>query len=131
MPKKSMKTAKSKSSKLTKQVKKTKPAKTNLSQVKNSVPVVELPKAELPKMEVKKPTVGEEIWANIAYRELGMFGLANQRIVDYCAFMPIEPSKCYLTYKVSSVIPQIEAVVPEYDLEVMNKYIVLSLKRTF
>ena len=119
-----------KSPKLTKQVKKVKSVKENPVPA-TSVPVAEMPQVELPKAEAKKPTIGEEIWSKIAYRELGMFGLVNQRVVDYCKFMPIEPSKCYLAYKVSSVIPQLEAVAPEYELEVMDKYIVLSLKSVF
>lgn len=77
---------------------------------------------------VKKQTPSEEIWTAIKERDLGLFGLKNQLVQKYCTPLELDPSKCFVKYKVSSVIPALESAAQEYNFEVVTDYIVLSKK---
>lgn len=86
-------------------------------------------KSEPTKSETVKTAALDEIWNAIKDRELGLFGLSGQTIAKYCTPINIEPSKCLLKYKVSSVIPALESVVSDFNFEVMNEYLVVSKKQ--
>lgn len=75
-------------------------------------------------------TVGEQIWEEIKNIKISMFALPSQTIDNYCKMIPIEPSKCYVTYTVSSFLPALEeAVGSAYTCELVEKYIVISRKK--
>ena len=82
----------------------------------------------------KFPTVAETIWLDIKDRPIEMFGLPNQTPAHYCKPIGVEPSKLYLTLTTtaSAVISALEtAFKHRYDVEAVDRYIVLSNKSTF
>jgi hypothetical protein len=97
--------------------------------VKKSEPLVE---KTVPAVLVEKPKPmanSKVIWEKIKDLDLGLFGLGGQLVSRYCELLPLDDEKCYLKYKVSSVVPALETVAPEYDIEVVQGYIVLSNKK--
>lgn len=75
------------------------------------------------------PTVAEQIWAEIKDKEILMFALPGQKIVDYCAPVPIDPTRCFLISKASATLPALEeAVGKEYECSSAEKYIIVSRK---
>jgi hypothetical protein len=93
--------------------------------VKQAVKAVE---AKAAKEEVPRVPAAQQIWGAIKERELGLFGLAGQTVEKYCTPIELDPTRCMLKYKVSSVIPALEAVVPDFDFEVAGAYLVISKK---
>jgi hypothetical protein len=76
----------------------------------------------------KTLTVADKIWEDIKDVKLEMFALPNQFVNSYCEQIKIEPSKLYLTSKVSAVLPILEeALRGRYNVEKINKYIVVSI----
>lgn len=73
------------------------------------------------------PTVGEVIWSKIKDRTVNLFGF-NKKLSDHCTFVAMDPNKCFLAYNPSSAITAIEQAAPEYHLEQMGKYAVLTVK---
>jgi len=74
-------------------------------------------------------TVAEQIWAEIKDKEILMFALPGQKIVDYCAPVPIDPMRCFLLSKASATLPALEeAVGKEYECTSAEKYIIVSRK---
>jgi hypothetical protein len=73
--------------------------------------------------------MSEKIWNLIKGRELGLFGLAGQTVEKYCVTINADPTRCMMKYKVSSVIPALEAAVPDFDFEVIGDYLVVSQKK--
>jgi hypothetical protein len=84
--------------------------------------------AKAAKEEVPRVPAAQQIWGAIKERELGLFGLAGQTVEKYCTPIELDPTRCMLKYKVSSVIPALEAVVPDFDFEVAGAYLVISKK---
>lgn len=76
-------------------------------------------------------STSQEIWDNIKGRDLGLFGLFGQTVSMYCELIPVDPNKCYIKYKVSSVIPALENAAREYKFETIDRYIVLSKKDNY
>jgi hypothetical protein len=75
-------------------------------------------------------TEADKIWQEIQNKEIMMFSLPGQKISQYCAPTPIEPTRCFLLYKAGSAIPAIEAAIgPNYVCETVDKYIVVSRKK--
>jgi hypothetical protein len=91
--------------------------------------------AEMPvAAPVAVPTVAQAIWADIKDRPIDMFGLPNQTPAHFCKPMMVEPTKLYLTLTgtASSVVSALEtAFKHRYDVEAVDRYIVLSNKTTF
>lgn len=79
------------------------------------------------KSEVKI-SVSQEIWNAIKERELGLFGLPGQTVEKYCSPMDLDPTKCMLKYKVSSVIPALENVVNDFNFETSGNFLIISKK---
>lgn len=86
--------------------------------------VVEQPEAPL--------TEGDKIWNEIKEKEVMMFAIPNQIVEQYCNPVPLDPSKCFLRFKVSAFIPALEIAIganqknSKYNLEVQNDLIIIS-----
>jgi hypothetical protein len=79
--------------------------------------------------EVKKPTVSQEIWSVIKNVKIPIFGLSNQLVSDHCEPIELDPSKCYLKIKASSVIPLLEETFKDqFNFEAAFKYLIVSKK---
>lgn len=87
------------------------------------------------------PTPAEQIWAEIKDKEILMFSLPGQVVSNYCQPVFIDPTRCFLVSKASSVLPGLEeALRPkkdprtgelvghEYELTAADKYIIVSRK---
>jgi hypothetical protein len=82
---------------------------------------------ELEKSEVKKMTTAEQIWEEIKDRGIDIFALPEQKVNHYCSPVKIDPSKCYLQFKVGAVLPALEvALGSKYLVEMNNKYITVA-----
>ena len=80
---------------------------------------------------IKQQLTGEAdaIWNEIKDKEIMMFSLPGQKISNYCAPWPIEPTRLFLLFTAGAVLPAVElAVGPNYTCETVNKYIVISRK---
>jgi len=76
-----------------------------------------------------KATVASEIWEDIKDKSIEMFALPNQKVFMYCEPKEIEPSKCYLQVKASSVLPALETVLgTKYNVERNMYFVVVSKK---
>ena len=74
-------------------------------------------------------TVPEKIWADIKDKPIEMFALPGQTPAKFCTPIMVEPTKLYLTSTVSSVLPALETAFSKtYDVELVDRYIVLSYK---
>ncbi len=91
------------------------------------------PVKEVAKVAEFKPELPAaiQIWNAIKDRELGLFGLAGQTVSKYCTPLSLDPTRCMLKYKVSSVIPALEMAVPDFDFEVSGAYLVISKKKAY
>lgn len=78
------------------------------------------------------PTEGDKIWDEIKNKEVFMFAIPNQIVSDYCEPKPLDPTKCFLSFKVSSFLPALEEAIgankPEskYNCELHGNFIVVS-----
>lgn len=78
-------------------------------------------------VEPKKMTLAETIWNNIKNKNLEMFALPKQMVNMYCEPIAIEPTKLYLTFTVSAVLPALETALKDlYSVERVDRYIVVS-----
>lgn len=73
-----------------------------------STPVAEDPVAKM------KGTEAVAIWEEIKDLPISMFGLPDQTVEHHCTFVPIEPSKLYLTTRSSSALPALETTLKEH-----------------
>lgn len=74
-------------------------------------------------------TNAEEIWNEIKDVQLNMFSLPDQTVEKYCTVIPVEPSKLYLTIKVSSVFAIMEDVLgKKFEFIPAGKFILVSRK---
>jgi hypothetical protein len=75
-------------------------------------------------------TVSSGIWAEIKNKKIEMFSLPDQTVENYFAPVNVDPEKLYLTFKVSSALPALEATLGSaFKVELANKYIVVSKAR--
>lgn len=81
-----------------------------------------------PVAEAKAMPKSEKIWESVKSRQIQMFGLPNQFINSYCEYSPVETDRCFLKYRVAAVVPALEAVAPEFNIEAVQGYIILSVK---
>jgi hypothetical protein len=64
-----------------------------------------------------------------------MFAIPNQFVHNYGEQVPLDPSRCFVSYKVSAFIPALEEAIganqknSKYNLEVQGNYIVVSYNR--
>ncbi len=94
------------------------------SEVKVDVaPAVAAPVAVPEKLESQK------IWDEIKEVNLNMFALPGQTVEKYCTPYMIEPSKCYVTVKVTAALVALEeALLKKFNIEVEGKFIVITRK---
>jgi hypothetical protein len=75
----------------------------------------------------KKASTAETIWNDIKDRNIDMFALSGAKVSDYCKPVEIDPSRCFLLFKASAVLPALEAAVAgKYDIEIADRYIIVS-----
>lgn len=75
----------------------------------------------------KKKTNADKIWEEIKGKQLNMFALPGQVVSSYCTPTTVEPSKVYLTYTVSAVLPALEvALGPSYKVEQAGRFLTVS-----
>lgn len=71
----------------------------------------------------------EKIWSEIKDKEIFMFALPGKKVSDFCQPVMIDPSRCFLIFRASSVLPSLEEVIgKEYVCEAVDKYIVITRK---
>lgn len=76
-----------------------------------------------------KVNVAQEIWTEIKDVNLNLFALPGQTVEMYCHMIPVEPSRLYMTIKVSSVLTALEdALGKKFNFEVAGKFILVSRK---
>lgn len=76
------------------------------------------------------PTEANKIWNEIKNKPINMFAIQNQTVQNYCQPVSLDPSKCFLKYTASSVIPALETVLQDtYDFEASGQYIIVSRKK--
>jgi hypothetical protein len=72
-------------------------------------------------------TVAQQIWEDIKDKQINMFALPGQTVSQYCEPVLIEPSKCYLSAKVSAVLPALEeALKGLYLVERIDRFVVVE-----
>lgn len=119
-----------KKAKATAAVKEKKAAKV-VEKLKKTVKSEEATKVvEKPVEPNSKLTPSQMWWNEIKTRKMGLFGLTELTVEHYCKYVPLDPNRCFISYDVSAVIPTLERVAPEYELELISKYVVLT-KRVF
>lgn len=79
--------------------------------------------------DVVETTKSAQIWNKIKNAKIEMFSLPDQTVSMHVSVATVEPSKCYLVPKAATaVLPAIEAALPGFNVEQVNKYIVVSEK---
>ena len=72
-------------------------------------------------------TEGEKIWNEIKDRTINMFALPDQVVFQHCTFIPIEPSKCYVTIRSTATLPSLEAAIGAgFTVELADKFVVIA-----
>ena len=110
-------------------VKKTAPKKEAVKEEAKVAKVEEI-KVEPKEMvkEAEKKTNAEIIWDDIKNRNINMFSMIC-KVSSYCNSIPLDPTRCFLTLKVSSVLASLEDELgKEYDFELIDKYVAISKK---
>ena len=60
-------------------------------------------------------------------KQLNMFALPKQFVHMYCEPKQIEPTKLYVTFSASAVLPALEEVLKDqYSVELVDRYICVS-----
>jgi hypothetical protein len=76
----------------------------------------------------KELTTAEKIWADIKDHKIEMFSLPAQLISKFVSPVTVEPTKLYLTFTISAVLPVLEeALKAKYTVQQVDKWIVVSL----
>ncbi len=131
MPKKTVKSSKtSNKTKVTKSP--AKAPKKAAKKAKKVVPVVVPPAPPAPPVVPAPPatpvkTEAEKIWDEIKNLPIQMFGLPNQTVGQHCTFVPVEPTKLYVSIRSSATLPSLEsAVAPAFVVELADKWVVVT-----
>jgi hypothetical protein len=140
MPKKKSETSKKTAKKTVKKTAAKKPAKKATKKtVKASaapvtveqVAVVAPPTSESPPPAPLAPplTEAQKIWEEIRQVQLNMFALPDQTVEMYCKVYPIEPSRVYMTVKVSAVLAALEDTLGKwYNFDTAGKFVLVTRK---
>jgi len=81
--------------------------------------------------EVKpKKSKAETLWDSVKEKELLIFGLANQKVKDYCKAIAFNNDHVVLSLKASAALPALEECVREFEFEITadGKYVMAKLK---
>lgn len=69
----------------------------------------------------------DKIWNEIKDKTIEMFALPDQKVHQYCDPQFIEPTKCYLVVRATSVLPALEtALGSKYSLDRMDRFVVVA-----
>lgn len=76
---------------------------------------------------VPTKTEAEKIWEEIKSLPIQMFGLPSQVVANHCTFVPIEPSKLYVSIRSTATLPSLEAAVaPKFVVELADKWVIVT-----
>jgi hypothetical protein len=68
-----------------------------------------------------------KIWDEIKEKTIEMFALPDQKVLDHCTPVNIEPSKLYLRTKSSAVLPSLEVSCGKnFTVELVDKYVTVA-----
>lgn len=71
---------------------------------------------------------GQEIWDQIKNKEMNVFAMVC-KVSDYCTFIDIDPTKCYLICKATAALPALETAVGNgFTCNLVEKYILVEKK---
>jgi hypothetical protein len=79
--------------------------------------------------------IAKEIWNEIKGLSIDMFALPGQTVEMYLTPIPLDPSRCFMTYTASSVLPSLEITLGinpsfpdsgKYRIENQGKFIIVS-----
>lgn len=74
-------------------------------------------------------TEAQKIWEDIRQVQLNMFALPGQTVEMYCKVYPIEPSRVYMTVKVSAVLAALEDTLGKwYNFDTAGKFVLVTRK---
>jgi hypothetical protein len=78
-------------------------------------------------VETRESGTVNNLWLELKDKVLDIFALPGQTVETYFKPVPVEPTKLYLTYSVSSALPALEtALGSAFKVELVNKYVVVS-----
>lgn len=82
------------------------------------------------KVEEKVLTESDRVWDTLKDLSIEIFALPNQPLTQFCKRVQVEPSKCYLTTTVPSLISTLETVLgPRFTVDKLDKYITVSFTK--
>lgn len=82
-----------------------------------------------PPPPVPQLTEAQKIWEEIRQVQLNMFALPGQTVEMYCKVYPIEPSRVYMTVKVSAVLAALEDTLGKwYNFDTAGKFVLVTRK---
>jgi hypothetical protein len=71
---------------------------------------------------------GKDIWSEIKNKEMNVFAMAV-KVSDYCEYVDIDPSKCFLVCKASAALPALETALGDnYSCTLVEKYVLVEKK---
>ena len=70
-----------------------------------------------------------KIWNEIKSVQLDLFSLPDQTIAKYCNPLPIDPNSLYVTITATAVLPALDIALPNFNVEAVGKWIVISRKK--
>lgn len=86
---------------------------------------------ELEKQDINitSVSIADAIWNQIKDINLNLFALPDQTVAKYCTPIPVEPTKLYLTVKVSSVLTALEdSLGKEFNFDAGGRFIIVTRK---
>jgi hypothetical protein len=71
---------------------------------------------------------GKQIWEEIKVKDIDVFAMTS-KVEQYCEFVDIDPTKCYLTCKATAALPALETALGEkFTCTMVDKYVVVEKK---
>lgn len=70
-----------------------------------------------------------KIWNEIKDVQLDLFSLPNQTVAKHCNPLPIDPSRLYVTIAATAALPALDIALPNFNIEAVGKWIVISRKK--
>lgn len=69
---------------------------------------------------------GKKLWEEIKNRDINVFAMTS-KVADYCEYIDIDESKCYLTCKASAALPALETALGEgFRCSLVEKYVLVE-----
>lgn len=71
---------------------------------------------------------GKQIWEEIKEKQIDVFAMTG-KVSQYCEFVDIDPSKCYVVCKATAALPALEtALADKFTVSMVDKYVVIEKK---